>query len=705
MKPLSVSRKHTGRFFNLRLFVEGLKRLRVTALAVGIPIIAVSALIPIVTAIDMRSITGTASHASVRHLYAFTICVPDLVMILLAPIFFFVLFSFLHKRKQSDFFHAIPYTRTCVYVSFTAAALVSVLAIQLIAAVVAGVLWSAVPYYTYDLGEYVIYTLVYMLGAVMLSSFMMLALTVSGTAGSSAILFFLFASITRIVLAIFAAGLESLYVMQTGWLFEASPLSPLWFYPLAALSTPFASNAYRTAFVLNPACVMYSILVTLAVFVLAGVLYKFRHSEMAGNPAPGKRTQTVFRVLFTLPAALLLAGLIISDANEDTSLYVIIFVGALLCYFLYELITTKRARNMGTAIPGLGYVLGACVVFSLVFFGARAFILNEDIDAEDIASVEIERNGLPSGIYQYVSGKTLRTNDPAILAMIADRYVDSQNFDDWNHYGAGRQVVLRLKNGRKLYRQVGFRSEDFQVMIDSFAEAEGFTELLYRLPAVKEVNNFSFYFTFGENGQGHSKVFNDGTESELMAILASEVATLTPEQKKQVFSPQLGQYDFQDSLHGLILTIEGAARETDTHYSRHFVNNYLITRDLPQTYAYLLNAWASVAAQELHELERTFNSYPFGQIISVELGLRRSDNSASSKTLLQGDAKEMRDMLAFLIDRMVIIDKEFSLTEDVYILYIENHDSGNNARVIVHLTQEDMRALDPSGKLGEMKQD
>ena len=92
------------RFFNFRLFLEALKRLRVVGLGSAILALTASALVPAVTWIEMGSFARTEVYEMETHL----LCVPAGVMVALAPLFFFVLFSFLQKRKESDFFHAIP---------------------------------------------------------------------------------------------------------------------------------------------------------------------------------------------------------------------------------------------------------------------------------------------------------------------------------------------------------------------------------------------------------------------------------------------------------------------------------------------------------------------------------------------------------------------------------------------------------------------
>ncbi len=696
--PPSAVCRNFGRVFNLRLFIEGLKRLRVMTLAVGILTVASSALVPIVAAMERRN--WAPAEYDVEVIKAFTVCIPLLFTIALSPFFFSVLFSFLHKRKESDFFHAIPYTRTCVYTSFVAAALVSVFIIQIIAATVAGILWAAVPYATFDVGAYIGYILADMLGAAMLSAFMMLALTVSGTGGSMIILFFLFASIVRIILAIFAGGLESIDIMTTGWLFEESFLSPMWFYPLSAMAATFTSTLYRDAFLFNPVCIVYSVLVTIALFILSGILYNRRRSEMAGNPAPGKRTQTFFRVLFTLPLSLLLTGLFMSDSGEDASVCLVIFVGALLCYFLYELITTKRARNMGAAVPGLGFVAAACIVFALVYMGTRTFIVTEDVPADRIASVEMDRGGLPSGIFQAIGTDALQIRDPEIIEIVAENYKKSQDEMGYR-FGNGSNVVIRLKNGRVLRRHVMFDDEDLAAMTERLITLSEWEERFYTIPNKKDISHISVKVRFADSYFVTKHVDSGiGVEQEIYETFAAELSMLSLEQKKKIFEPQLTfAGDSKTESFGIYMEVEGFAnswnygRSTD-YYRDHFDNTYLITPDLPKTFNHLLNLWADEGAKELNSMGLTFGHISGSQSPYCTLSLYNTLHAVGDTNTAEIDKAQMADILQFLRERMVIVTKDVKPAADLYMLYLDEEYSNNEVHIAIRLHAEDLARLE-----------
>ncbi len=517
-----------GHVFNLRLFLEGLKRLRVVSMVVGILTVVASALVPIVTMIEYRSRVSYVGSETVTVPETF-VSVPAAIAVLAAPLFFLVLFSFLQKRTQSDFFHAIPYTRTCVYVSFLASALASIFTIQAIAVAVAVPLWCMIPHYTVNIGATVGILGCYFLASAMLSAFMMLALTVSGTGGSCTLLFFLFASLTRIVLAIFVMLLNEIPVLCHTYWMDASPLSPLWFYPLSAVSSGLMDTECLNSFLYNPADILYSVGVTLVLFAVSGVLYNRRHSEMAGNPAPGTKTQTLFRVLFTLPMALLTVALFVTESS-DQSVLLVCSVCTLLCYFLYELITTKRPKNMLKALSRIWIVLAACLAFGLSYVGVQSYMRNEPVAAEDITSVTMPMYVLAD---EYSYNETVTVTDPEMLAILGDAYVESRTSDP---NGRSYEVTIDLKDGRKLYRRI---------TVDDKAQAN-LSERFFSLdeeittvgvPDIEDVKSLEAEVHFTNS---HSFWFDidlsNGEASEVLSLFKAEFAALTSKEKIEMLS-------------------------------------------------------------------------------------------------------------------------------------------------------------------------
>ncbi len=667
-----------GRFFNFRLFLEGLKRLRVVTTALGIIALVASALVPIVTWIDRMTFMPIDSVDYIDEITTEVVCLPAMCMVALAPIFFFVIFSFLHKRKQSDFFHAIPYTRTCVYVSFVTAALVSVFAIQILSAVVAGVLWSMVPYAVYDVGGYCLLILCDMLAAAMLASFMMLALTVSGTPGSCTILFFLFASLVRIVLAVMTALLEGIVVMDGNYMWDESPLSPLWFYPLSAMGAPFMHEDQLSSFVYNPVNILYSVFVTLLLFAIGWILYKYRHSEMAGNPAPGKKTQTLFRVLFATPLAVFFAATLIDDCDE--SVVLVILVGAVLCYFLYELITTKRAKNMLKAIPTLWIVALICVVFAISYYGVESIVRTEEIEAEDIQYISMDGDRLFSE-YGGLDVEKLVIDDPDALALLAERYAIAQGEDTRYRYevlGRSFSAVIQLKNGGVRHRRIYLTDQNRADLISCLLENESYTDTIFQVPEYQKVHHVSADFLISSQGLFYPSISLYDPDG-IWASFYKEWNKLSREEKSRVLF-------YGDISQGISLYISGQS-ESGIYAER----QYFITTDMPQTRAKILQ---DLIQKSEDQWENAITKSKEAETFQYwYLGIRCTDESGGYECEYGDRGEMLTDVLEFLDERhMTQFDVDDLNDPDTYYIYVYG-DMADEIFCVATLTETDLVAL------------
>ena len=684
--------------FNFRLFLEALKRLRVIGLGTAILSLTVSVLVPVTTWIERNSSTGN----DVYTMNTQGLCVPAGLIVFLAPLFFAVLFSFLQKRKESDFFHAIPYTRTCVYVSFVSAALAFIWTIQLACGVVSAILWSMVPRLSADIGGMFAFVGISMLAAAMLSAFMMLALTVSGTRGSCFLLFFLFAGFVRVVCAIFLGCLDTINFIDVNEMWDVSPLAPQWLLPLNVV---YYWMSFQDACIIlySLSNILYSLVVTAGLFALAGLLYNRRKSEMAGNPAPGVKTQALFRILFTTVAALLIPLLIITG-DATSALMLVLVVGVLLVYFLYELITTKRPKNLLRILPGLGIVAGICVAFLLSFLGYRTFLVNEKITPDEIKWISMESDGFIGGTYQDRLSDTLRTDDPELLKVIADRYAVSQKYEregvpqsgyDDDYYSRS-DFTVRLKNGRTLYLRISMDTTSRESMQKRFASLEEVKDILYLLPKRSEVQSASLSM----GGRFDAYLGKDTRFNTLYDTFCAEFETLTDQQKAEVMAPALyaqnsyGKESYYDYDYGINTSNNGSMTLYLSGYvnGRRFNNSYIIIEEMTETRRLATYLWGENNLDQSYASAYNYHQSGTPKEILAILADRVSDskfeddaymkgfitlwNASGKEHLFPGETTlvlnlEDGDRLAEILSDACAVtsttkEKEFKLTDDTY---------------------------------------
>ncbi len=590
------------RFFNFRLFMEGFKRLRVVGAVTGVIALVASILNPVIQWIEFSQHPYEVAYIATivrEEIPNYLLAAPAGYVALLAPIFFLVLFSFLRKRKESDFFHAIPYTRTCVYVSFVSAAIAFVAAIQILCAAVSAVIWAMCPYAICDLWSLVPYTLLCILAAAMLSAFMMLALTVSGTGGATVVLFFLFVSLVRIICAVWLTMVDTVYIVNAETLWSSSVLSPMWFLPLSMLFYSTGAVDMGEHIIFSPGCIIYSMVVTLALYAFAGFLYCRRKSEMAGNPAPGKRTQTLFRILFTLPSATLFVAFAVTE-SWDLSLFLVMSAIILLCYFLYELCTTKRAKNLVKAIPTFSIVIAFCIVLGVGFWGYENVVRNENIEADEIRSVTFN-SAIYTSRYTYQStlSADIRVTDKEVREMVAEAFAETQSVNGHNYAGNYTQfeMDIRMKDGRTLSRYVLVTKSLEGKLIDRLKELDEFSDIRHALPKEDEIDRVYYILPFDNDDYNYRNKRNE----ELYRIFCEEFATLTDQQKDRVMFHNLPRYEktqnaideyYADRV--ITLSVSGELMRSTSYGGNvkdEYHATYCITDDLPRTHAYILSLW------------------------------------------------------------------------------------------------------------------
>ena len=376
--------KANTRFFNTRLYVEGLKRLRVLGIGLLALVLIASVLVPTVHWIleaDYDPNLLRAPHVFDRG-ESYVLCVPILVFSATTPIFFLVLFSYLFKRRESDFYHSIPYTRTCVYASFLAAALTWIVGITVICATAAGLVWAISPYATFAVSDLVVLVLISLAASVYICGFMMLAITLCGNLTTVLLNFTLFALLPRAIAVMLGLVLsDRLFIIDVNEFFGGFFDFNWWLPAQIGYYQNSISDTLPTVAALSAG--LGALLLTLSCY-----LYHKRPSQMAGNAAQGPRAQHWLRCLFTLPFALVLVtDVLIEFPHPEFVIVLVLAIVILVVYYLYELITTKSFRCLLRATPWLSVVLAGCILFTGCYFAIFAGIVYPKTDADEIESV------------------------------------------------------------------------------------------------------------------------------------------------------------------------------------------------------------------------------------------------------------------------------------------------------------------------------
>lgn len=438
-----------------------------------------------------------------------------------APLMTLVLFHFLNSRAASDLYHALPHKRITLYLSYAASILAWVLLLLVVGTVSSLIACAAVhKYITVLYSTFFSYFGVIFMLSLLLMCGTLLAMSISGTVFTNILLALILLFLPRACLLFLRSFLTNdlpFYVpMNSGGFF--SDTSNILFSFIAALAGYAGSDVFSPSW----QAYVYTALLSVLYFAVGGWMFCIRRSEAAGQPAPNRIIQHIYRIVVTMTYCIFVTGAlfgVLRDGmdGETIFMFVVLYLGAVLIYCLYELLTTKKWRNLLSALPLLGVVAVLNVGILLGMHMVSNKIVNNRPSVQEIESISIqnyEGNEINDGQstemdYDYYVdqiSKNIEIQDPSALALVS--YYLNENIQTWEEgMGAYYDKYYNYENLNTTYTSfyVTIRTEDgtFRRMIwiprtkrDVMTEAlktnADFVRAWTELPEVME-DSLSFY--------------------------------------------------------------------------------------------------------------------------------------------------------------------------------------------------------------------
>ena len=563
------------KIFSFNIFLESLRQLRVIGFIIFAIITIEALMIPLSTYIDVKSalestepgtgieiatMTATSMHPIL--VLSFLVCAPAMV---------FFLFSFINKRNSSDFYHSLPHTRLCTVLSMFTAVLA----------------WIA----------FIIF------GTTAISAFCFLLISKYVSVAWITLLAF---SASVFIASIFAASATLIGCCLTGTTLPAVVLSYLIMYAPRLISyavsrvianatmiipsskIPFFGNGYNiiTTWALNlfsgyPFSVFSSLkaniytLIVGIIYALIGILlFIKRKSETAESAAPSSRLQAIYRIViasvFCMVPCILIFQMLTGDDSYDTGLeilvlYLLIIVG----YFAYEIITTRKLKNLLRAIPGLGILalVNAVIIggFILAYHGILSYTPSEESIKEVyiVDSSENERYDMYGdwtvtfGEYVRDHSKSVSITSPEVNKIISNALkeeTDAVKNDTFNKKYYGYVDYDPNKEEQEEYKAFGvkIRSGLFTRTRIIFVNSKDYKTIIEKLESNKEY--LKMWTTIPEpiegsgtfmNLQSYPEQFAKGQLKEVVDTINEELKT-TEFEKWYESQKNNGPYAFYD---------------------------------------------------------------------------------------------------------------------------------------------------------------
>lgn len=564
-----------NRFFNVKLYLEGLKKVRLVGIISAIAVLIANASIPLYAILNgHKSETSTPVSSSM-------FCVPMLLILFLTPFFFLSMYSFLNKRNESDFFHSIPYTRICVLISFLASIFTWIWGIILASCVLTGILWAIAPSFvlvpTVIFFNFGIYAAV----SLYIGAFMLVAMTLTGTTTSNiaiaCVLMFWFRFISVLVVAALEITIPIFNIDFSLLRF----LSFSYWLPSAVLCSFYNPAIYSSA-----SLWIYSALVTIILYGIGIYLYCVRKSEVATKSAPNKKLQRVYQVVFALPFVLLACLMLMMGSTAG---FTILLLFAVVIFYLYDLITTKNIRSSIRSTPML-LVLALC---GGLFIGGsyltRESVLEGNYSPEEIQSVRtyeyasiMDMFDESDSVYENIIVQDISLKDPELIKKISeylsrdiqDLRSPDKGYDYYIRY-YDINVAITLQSGRTVGRKLSLTKEERDAFEELMRQDENYRKAFLQIPSPSEV---SFVYC------GYVSFVTSNDCMKLYKQFYEEYQQLTDMQKMIVKSSDIGA-DYEDDLDYEYANRYFAISLRGEHNGKSFWTQYSISECMPKTYA------------------------------------------------------------------------------------------------------------------------
>lgn len=348
--------------FSLKMLWEGFRQCKMIGIFAAVIIVLGAVLAPVAQVIGM---SGSPYHTKIVY-EAWSANPVMLLVLVAAPLMTLILFHFLDSRAASDLYHALPCKRITLYLSYAGAVLTWVVLLLVLGTLASLITCSFTHNYIALLKDSLLPFAVslFCISFLMISG-ILVSMSITGTVFTN----ILFSGILLFLPRFCAYALQKSVQNALPFLSETSGTgffrnaNNLLFSGVGGALGLIEDGSFSVESILSPGWqpLLYTFLLGAVYFLIAAFLFNRRRSEAAGQSAPSRLLQHIYRIVVTMTICIFIVCILYMDlvdhtAHDNWFMYLILYLAAALVYFAYELITTRKWHNLLTALPGLGIV-------------------------------------------------------------------------------------------------------------------------------------------------------------------------------------------------------------------------------------------------------------------------------------------------------------------------------------------------------------
>lgn len=504
-------------WFSVRLYLDALRQLRIAGVVFGVLTALGSILTAMYYSSQKWSYSGKAPEKQLLTLFSANPVLLILTM-LFAVVLPLVLFGYLNSRRACDVVHALPVTRTALFLSQFAAVLTWLAAGIAAASALSLACIAPLSYFELAVPGVLTEALYALEAGLFVAAACALAAAVTGTALSTLVVAALILVTPRLFVWVFVSTLESMLAILTA---NSLPqILDLQNNPIMYLPSSFDGGA--------PGLFRMIYVPVVGLLYAGGALaaFRLRRSEDAEKSAPNRVLQAVYRITFTMLICLIPCVIILQSISANSSLaaseriwLVILYVVAAVAYFLYELLTTKRVKNLVRSLPALAIVaaLNVCYIGGVML--SRSVILNDLPAAGEVSSMEFrdvrsQKTAYPSydnsgysayaSSYYYdisdLSWLRLSSDDAEVIELATQRLAlearwishgkrgDLQDYFSSSDSSSYSCTAVFNRRGGALRRTLYFSSDEWRKILQNSDIPDSTADLDALLPSLDDLN-------------------------------------------------------------------------------------------------------------------------------------------------------------------------------------------------------------------------
>ncbi len=502
MRWVIIMNKKT--IFNFKQYVQGLLKFKLPGIIFTLLVLASSVFNPVSSIMSVKNSMALGYYAYVPDLISYIDSNSYMILIIIVytPIIAFMSWKFLNKRNSSDFYHALPYTRKCTYISTVAAAVTWIIIPILINAAVSMIIYNIFSdYFIINVTSVLTGVMAVFAASLLCYASITIACTVTGNVLSNVCVSGLIIFLPRFVTFLTAYTLKYVFPFL-----DMNRIMPVFDTRYNVLVGTLLSSIgiYNFADIYsNIPSIIYTLVVAIAYLIIGGIAFSVRKSETAGYGASGKVIGFVIRMAVGYTISVI--GVVnyirsIGDGNIQNSIFnlAVTFLIAGLVVMIYQSIIDKSVKGFLKSITSViaVYVLSFITLFIMNI--ATENLKENRLNVDDISYVTISQvqRYYRDDVEDYYSRclENMKITDKQIINIICDAYNKSvdryENNSSFYYYGEGYVVGIK-QNGHIIYRTVYLNNgntNSYDKITDILCSKDEYKENLKKLPEAKDVS-------------------------------------------------------------------------------------------------------------------------------------------------------------------------------------------------------------------------